>query len=188
MRPRSRGILKRHSGAAQTDQLPSSDIDLAAGADPLGAQLSSPLHAAVGNGGIERLAGGRLLFADEAAAASNVPFEEAFAQTVAGLQHAAGGDDALPRLYNGLCGLIAKNAQQAGAAAELALGLLDCIQRDIADPATPKQTALAATKCLGCALHIEGIGAAAAAADRLCGPLEAMAGMVQRQAAPDKGV
>ncbi|KAJ1727260.1 DNA-binding protein rif1, partial [Coemansia biformis] len=190
MRPQSRGILKRRSGGAQTDQQPSSDIDQSGGNGLLDRLLSSPPRAAA-NGALAPT-GDTLQLAHETP--NNVlPFDEAFAQAIDGLQLVGSEgrlEDAVApsHLYNGLCGLLAKYPVQAGAAQDKAMALLDCIQRDVADPESTKQTVLAAVKCLGCALHSESICAGAAVADKLHGPLEVIAELVQHQPVPDKAV
>ncbi|KAJ2161856.1 Translation machinery-associated protein 22 [Coemansia sp. RSA 552] len=182
-----RGILKRGVAGVSRDQGLSSDGDCGENSlmDRLSSLPSSP------NG-----------YADAVDDVSAFPrrepgteysLEEAYTRAVHRLEQTEPGEDvqsmaALSNVYNELCGLIAKDADGAARNQVHIVSVLGLVRRDIGHTATARAVVLAATKCLGCALHIESICTAAAAADQLWGPLEALRKRVEQQFLEDKVV
>ncbi|KAJ2554764.1 hypothetical protein IWW35_001086 [Coemansia sp. RSA 1878] len=195
MRPQSRGILKRSAMDPHDGSTLSSDNDINAERfgenallDRLSSLPSSPNNAAsVSISAFPQRTEG----AGEQEAGNALAFAEALEEAIVGLQKADGEDGAdttAARIYNQLCGLIAKHSAMAAEKHDRVMIILDCILRDITNRTSTRAAFLAALKCLGCSLHIEQISAMAASSKRLNPLLEAMQEQVVQHHLSDKVV
>ncbi|KAJ1855440.1 hypothetical protein GGH12_001331 [Coemansia sp. RSA 1822] len=195
MRPQSRGILKRSAMDPHDGSTLSSDNDHNAERfgenallDRLSSLPSSPNNAVTGS--ISAFPQ-RDMGAGENETGNVLAFEESLEEAIVGLQNADGGDGAdttAARIYNQLCGLIAKHSAMAAEKHDRVMDILDCVLRDITNRTSTRAAFLAAVKCLGCSLHIEQISAIAASSKRLCPLLEAMQEQVVQHYIADKVV
>ncbi|KAJ1720783.1 hypothetical protein LPJ53_004614 [Coemansia erecta] len=147
--PQSRSILKR--SAMPVDRRPMAAPRLAwsssLGSDPVAAEPA-------------------VLFGDASAfpqaGAGHVTLE-ALVERLRAVDVASGAQQAAAglRIYNELCGVVARTGERLGDAETqgAAAALLECIGRDM-HAAAPRGLLLAATKCAGCVLHVERVCAA----------------------------
>ncbi|KAJ2499162.1 hypothetical protein GGH96_003745 [Coemansia sp. RSA 1972] len=194
MRPQSRGILKRSAMDPHDGSTLSNDNDHNAERfgenallDRLSSLPSSPNNASVSISAFPQRTEG----AGEQEAGNALAFEESLEEAVVGLQKADGEDGAdttAARIYNQLCGLIAKHSAMTAGKHDRVMHILDCILRDITNHTPSRAAFLAAVKCLGCSLHIEQISATAASSKRLSPLLEAMQEQVVQHHLSDKVV
>ncbi|KAJ2306722.1 DNA-binding protein rif1, partial [Coemansia sp. RSA 2706] len=186
-RAQARGILKRSAtDVYNSDQAHSSDVD---GENGLLDKLSSPPPSSPNDEAANDVSAFPQGNKGGVHGAGTRSFSELLEQAIDSLRQADGGSVGVAaRVYNELCGLVAKHAEQTAEEHERIMDLLDCILRDICSDSTPRAAVLAAVKCLGCTLHIEKISAAAASSKRLCPLLEALQERAQGRFSADKAM
>ncbi|KAJ1889796.1 hypothetical protein LPJ66_007842, partial [Kickxella alabastrina] len=160
-RPLSRSILKRTAAPASVDnqqQMRScADSDglssLALDSDMLGQDLAAQM-----------LFGGASAFPQVAANSEErlmMEFDVRFATVVDRLKSIELDTEQamalVARIYNELCGTVARFSGKFAEpqTSEPAVALLECLLRDITNPAVLRPVVLAAIKCTGCMLHID---------------------------------